>query len=205
MDWAAIGEVIKVLALVATAGAAWFAATVTYRGLSKWRAETIATRKAELAEKVLADFYRARDIINNARSPDDLGHEGATRQKAESESEDDSRLLNRYFATFEMLKKEQEFFAQLHARRYRFIAHFGPEAARPYNQLHESYVKIVKAAHLLLITFSFQDLEGLPAERDKWEITIGRGTDDDKIPGQLDAIVEAIEKICCPAIQDAAK
>ncbi len=72
MDWAVFGEVVKVLGSVATAGAAWFAATIAYRGLNKWRAETIGKRKAELAEEVIADFYEARDIIIAARSPGSL-------------------------------------------------------------------------------------------------------------------------------------
>ena len=60
MDWASVGEVVKVLAPVATAGAAWFAAIIAYRGLNKWRAETIGKRKAELAEQALVAFYVAR-------------------------------------------------------------------------------------------------------------------------------------------------
>ncbi len=37
MDWASVGEVVKVLGPVATAGAAWFAAIIAYGGLNRWR------------------------------------------------------------------------------------------------------------------------------------------------------------------------
>ena len=45
MDWASVGEVVKVLGPVATAGAAWFAAIIAYGGLQQvairdaWKAE----------------------------------------------------------------------------------------------------------------------------------------------------------------------
>jgi hypothetical protein len=41
----AVGEVIRAVAPVFTAGAACFGAYIGYRGLEKWRAETIGKRK----------------------------------------------------------------------------------------------------------------------------------------------------------------
>ena len=130
-SWSDIGELIKDLAPFFTAGAAWFAAWTAWRGLNRWRAETIGKRKAEIAEEVLADFYEARDIINPARSPGSLGGEGGTRQRFEWETEEDTRMLDAYFRTTERLSKNAEFFAKLDARRYRFIAVFGKESAKP--------------------------------------------------------------------------
>src|SRR5262249_32311273 len=92
---------------------------------------TIGKRKAELAEEVLGDFYEARDIITAARSPGGFGHEGVARPKAEWETEDDRRTLNAYFRTMERLRNKEEFFARFHARRYRFMAHFGTESGQP--------------------------------------------------------------------------
>lgn len=39
------------------------------RGLNAWRAETVGRRKTELAEEVLAQFYRARDVLTWVRFP----------------------------------------------------------------------------------------------------------------------------------------
>ena len=39
------------------------------RGLDAWRAEVVGRRKAELAEEVLAQFYRIRDVVAWARLP----------------------------------------------------------------------------------------------------------------------------------------
>ena len=134
----------KVLGAAATAGAAWFDATIAYHGLNKWRAETIGKRRAELAEEVLADFYQARDIITAARSPGSFGHEGSARQRAVWENEDDARKLNAYFATTERLENKAEFFAQLRARRYRFMAHFCRTAAKPYDELFKIRAEILR-------------------------------------------------------------
>lgn len=178
----ALGQFIGAVAPAVTAGAACFAAWIAYRGLEKWRAETIGKRKAELAENVLADFYEARDIIRDARSPLSFGDEGQSRQKEAWETEIDTGTLNSYFRTFERLNKKREFFAQFHARRYRFLAIFGQEASKPYDELFRIYTEIVKAVIMLMKTHHPHGLDyqlhpdvlgSLPDERKKWEATIG--------------------------------
>ena len=199
-------ELAKALPSVVTAGAAIYGVVIAKAGLDKWRAETIGKRKAELAEEVLADFYQARDIINAARSPGSLGHEGATRQKAEWESEEDTRNLNGYFVAYERLRNKEEFFAQFHARRYRFMAHFGLEAGKPYDELHKIYAQIVVAVRMLIGTYQQRTQGSLPENREAWEATIGWGLlENDKIPAELDVLIDDIERICRPAIQEAAK
>src|SRR4029077_857524 len=46
-------------------------------------------------------------------------------------TEDDTRTLNAYFVPAERLAKNGEFFSQLMAHRYRFLAVFGQQAALP--------------------------------------------------------------------------
>ena len=58
MDWEVVGEVVKVVGLVApvaTAGAVWFAAIIAYRGLNKWRAELGHAEMVEMLIKRGAD------------------------------------------------------------------------------------------------------------------------------------------------------
>jgi hypothetical protein len=199
-------ELLKAVPSVVTAVTAVVGVAIAARGLHKWRAETIGKRKAELAEEVVADFYEARDILNAARSPGSLGHEGTTREKAAWETEQDTRILNAYFTTAERLFNKEEFFAQFYARRYRFAAHFGVEAAKPYDDLHKIYAHVVVAVRMLIGTYRQRSEGSLPENRRRWEESIGWAvTEDDKIPSRLDAIVEDIEKICRPAIQEAAK
>ncbi len=71
MGWSDVSELVKVLGAVATACAAWFAAYTAYRGLQKWRDETLGKRKTELAEQVLASFYEARAYSLGSELPSD--------------------------------------------------------------------------------------------------------------------------------------
>ena len=54
MDWASVGEVVKVLGPVATAGAAWFAAIIAYGG------------SQQVAIKPLDELWLIRVKINSA-------------------------------------------------------------------------------------------------------------------------------------------
>jgi hypothetical protein len=200
-----IEHIVQTLGAVATAGAAWFAAIIAFRGLTKWRSETIGKRKAELAEEVLADFYQARDIIVASRSPGSFGHEGNTRVRAAWETDDDARALNSYFAINERLSSKQDFFAQLHARRYRFIAHFGLAAAKPYDDLFHIRSEIISAVQMLIMTHRQREQGSLPNDRRDWQDIIwARRGATDPIPSRLDEIVKEMESTCRPAIQEIA-
>jgi hypothetical protein len=74
------------------------------RALAAWK------RKTEFAEEVLTDFYKAREVIDAARSPGGFEGEGATRQIEPWETEDDTRTLNAYFRTAERLRGQADFF-----------------------------------------------------------------------------------------------
>ena len=109
MNWTDVGEIIKALGPAFTAAAAWFAAVIGYRGLTKWRQETIGKRKFEIAEEVLADFYEAREIITFARFRGYSREEGASRPTEIWETESDFRALNAYFVPAERLAKRASF------------------------------------------------------------------------------------------------
>jgi hypothetical protein len=167
------------------------------------RALEASKRRTEFAEEVLGDFYQARDIIQSARSPGGFGDEGATREKESWETESDTRFLNSYFRTLERLDKKTEFFAQLLARRYRFIAIFGPEAAKPYDDFWRVRGEIIVAVQMLLQTHRQRELGSLPQDRKTWETTMGWvHTAQDPIEVRLNQIIEDIEKTCRPVIQE---
>jgi len=162
-----------------TAGAACFGAYIGYRGLERWRAETIGKRKAELAEEVLADFYEAREIIQAARMPGSLSNEGDSRAKSPDETEADTRTLNAYFSVAERLSKKTEFFAQVESRRYRFIAHFGLPAAEPYMTLRKIHGEILVNVRMLLMTHRQRQLGANPTSIEHWQKTIWEMSEND--------------------------
>lgn len=182
MDWASVGEVVKGIAPVATAGAAVVAAIIAVRGLNSWKKK----RRVELADEVLADFNKARDIIRRLRSarrsPVSFGHQNDIHTKHTSETEEEAppdddamlkkiideefsaepeektqeetRRLNGYSAVAEGLSKEAEFFDQLEARRHRFIAaNFGADADKPYKELKGIRGEIEDAAWNLRVLY----------------------------------------------------
>jgi hypothetical protein len=210
VDWSAFfiaaGETIKVLGAIATGGAAVTAAYVARRGLQKWRDEAIGKRRAELAEEVLADFYEARDLINSARVPGSMGGEGSSRHRSEHETEQQSKYFDSIFCVVERLGKKADFFAQLASRKYRFVAHFGQPASKPYDDLNMIYSEIIAAVRMLMITYGQDNSEARIARQEKWENAIGWGLGDvaDTVPERLNQIVAAIENICRPVIQEVA-
>ncbi len=178
---------------------------IAARGLNRWRAETIGKRKVELAEEVLADFYQARDIIAAARSPFGTSGEGDTRPKGANETEEDTRVLNGYFRAAERLRVKAEFFAQAWARRYRFIAVFGPGAGKAYDDIFEVRNEIIVSVGSLIHAHRASDSAELARARRHWENTIWEGEPDDPIPDRVDQIIKTIEGACRPVIQEAAK
>jgi hypothetical protein len=162
-------------------------------------------RLTEFAEEVLADFYEARDDINAARSPGGFSSEGRTRPRGPDESEDDTATLNSYYSVAERLSKRTEFFSRLEARRYRFIAHFGLPAAEPYATLRAIHAEIVVTVRMLLMTHGQRQLGTNPSNIEAWRGTIWQISESDPTQGRLDAMVEAMERTCRPAIEESAR
>lgn len=200
MSWETVGEVIKAVAPVFTAGAACIGVYIAFRGLSKWHNETVGKRRIELAEDVLSDFYQARDIIKAARSPFSYAHEGLSRKNDDKETDADTQILNAYFAVTERLMKNADFFAETWARRYRFSAVFGSNAAKPYDDLFEVRNEIIVSVRSLISAHGHPLSAEDNAAKVQWENTIWSQVEDDSIPARLDHAVEVIEAVCRPTI-----
>lgn len=163
------------------------------RKLGDWR------RRAEIAEQVLADFYTARDIFSEARQPFSFGHEGTTRpDRLHEETEEQARLKDAIYTPWERLSTERVFFFEMQARRYRFVALFGPEAEEPFTVINRSYNEIYRATGHLLD----KRVQSAPVARGRYEAVIGWGTSDtDQFKDRLDVAVEQIEKLCVPILR----
>jgi hypothetical protein len=65
--------------------------------------------------------------------------------------------------------------------------------------------EVMIGVRMLISSHRDGDHGSLPQAREMWKAMIGWGTpDEDTIPGRLDRIVEAVENICRPVIQDVA-
>ena len=163
----------------------------------------IKKRRAVLAEEVLADFYQARDIIQGARHPGGYTSEGSTRPKTDWETDRDVSLLDSYYRTTERLLAKADFFAQLHAKRYRFLALFGPNTESSFDEIFKVRHEMNVGVHVLIMNQRNANL-GIDASiRERMEARIWNMEDaDDPITVRLNQSVQGIETICQPIIQD---
>jgi hypothetical protein len=179
-------------------GAAWVAGWVGLRGLDAWRTETVGRRRAELAEEVLTQFYRVRDIVAWARFP-------AHREPADGETEGEvaTRRNAAALAPVERLASQNQVFSELQASRYRFMAHFGEEAARPFEEIRAVQEEIVHAAGQLARAGGQPATAQAAKDQEGWAKSVGWGDlDTDALAHRLDRAIKAIEQICRPLIAE---
>jgi len=122
---------------------------VAIYSIDAWRREHVGRRRMELAEDTLALFYEAADAIRHIRSPVGYGHETERVERAERESDEQFEARKTASVVFYRYDQHRELFNRIHATRYRFLALFGAEAAKPFEELHEVTRKIIVAARLL--------------------------------------------------------
>jgi hypothetical protein len=165
------------------------------RGLDTWRSELVGRRKTELADEVLAQVYRARDVLTWARTPvvgEGVGPEWTANSVSWNQA---------LSAPIERITEESELFSQLHANRYRFIAYFGETASSAFEEIRSVHAEVVAAAGEL-VRDSADSASAGEAQREIWQGAIGWGQrEDDGIPARLDNALRQIEQICLPMIQ----
>jgi hypothetical protein len=212
-------ELVRTLGSTVTAVAAVIGVVIAAHGLNKWQAETAGKLRIGLAEGVLADFYEARDIIQAARSPQaprtllDLGSgpplnlegEPSTRRRVAWETPVMTEAYDKMYVAASRLENKTEFFSKLHARRYRFVAHFGPEAAKPYEEVRRVHDEIIIASRYL-VSCALGGFTGDPKVPEQWKITVQFDPKkEDQIAKRLDAAIAQMEQTCRPIIQAGVK
>jgi hypothetical protein len=198
---------VEAIGALLTGIATVLAGIAALRGLDAWRRETVGRRKAELAEEVLAQFYRARDIITWARFP--VAHapnapgDGALDG---SDAPKDAREKRRMYAPVQRLAQESQIFSELQASRYRFMAYFGEQAAQPFDEIRSLQNEVVAAAGKLIRAQGGPDTRETRHNRGRWEKAIGWGADqeEDRIAHRLERAVRDIESVCRPLIDERA-
>jgi len=177
------------MAGLATLIAGWAA----IRGVGAWRSELVGRRKAELAEDVLAQFYRARDVIIWARLPDRPLHDAL-------QADDADQRHQSHASPIERLTEESALFSELQASRYRFMAYFGEGSAHPFEEMREIRGEVISSAQSLIRD---PNERASDAERDRWEDAIGWIDDsDDPLARRLAETIASVERVCRPLIAD---
>ncbi len=199
MTWADLGEFIKAVARVFTAGAACFAAWIAYKGLTRWQTEVLGRRRMELAEDVLSNLYEAKRLITVIRFPFATEGESAARVAPPGETDEQKRLRDSYFAPLGRYEHHMKFFSDLRAKRYRMMALFGPKVAEPFDEIEQTLSKIIAAARMLLRTAG-DEIRDVEFHR-KLEATIWQAEENDEHATKVDKAVTDIEAICRPVLE----
>jgi len=138
-------DVANILVSISIIIAAW----AVIIGVNAWRREYVGKRRLELAEEVLALFYEARDVIRYIRNPFSFVGEGSTRNAAPNESPEEKQLTDNAYVVFERYNKRQDLFNKLYSMRYRYMARFGRDSAKPFDDMHKIVNEIFISARML--------------------------------------------------------
>jgi len=199
-----ISVCIELFSTLLSAGATVFAACVAIYGINAWKREFKGKRDIELAEEVLELFYRARDAIRAIRSPFGYSHEGqkvVERLKAEgTEGGIDLRMAT----VLERYEAREETFQKLQTIHYRFMARFGKDKTKPFDDLRECVNSIFMAAKMLSILQESIKEGGLDSDTKKSQreqmnqlrVDLWWGyPGNDRITTKVDAVVKEMEEI----------
>jgi hypothetical protein len=198
-------ENIKIALEVVNTIAILTASIIAIRGINAWRKEFQGKRNIELAEEVLVLFYEARDAIRAIRNPFGFQGEGSTRKPQENETPVQKAARDRAYVVYERFEKRQEVFNKLHSKRYQFMARFGNEKAKPFEDLWNIVFEIqISAMQLAEIwsefAFDQDDRDRLKEEKKEHESKIWQYGKNDIIDPRVEKVISDIEEICKPII-----
>ena len=172
-------------------------------GVNAWRREYVGKRRLELAEEVLSLFYEARDVIRYIRNPFSYSGEGSTRNAAPNESPEEKQINDNAYVVFERYNKRQDLFNKLYSMRYRYMAQFGKDSAKPFDDLYKIVNEIFTSAHMLSHYWKQQGRRNWKNDEEfqkhlkdmrKYEsIFWEHGFDEDSITPKVNAVISDIE------------
>jgi hypothetical protein len=176
---------------------------LTEQKLRQDKESLVHRRRFELAESVLGDAYRFRDLMAYVRNGAAFGSEGDTRKSEEYEAENIRHSRNVYFVPIERLQKESEFISGMMAKQFAARAHFGPDASRAFALFAQS-VQRVQVAAGMLIKLSGQESNDLKLtedlRKDIWAPLASLRPGGDEVKKQIEEAVSLIEAFCVPVL-----
>jgi len=180
-------------------------------GIGSWRREYIGKKRAELAEEVLCLFYEARDAVQHIRNPFSQGNEGSSRKADENETPEQKEAYDKAYVLFERFNTHLELFNKMHSIRYRFMAQFGTDAGKPFEDFRKT-LNIMQASAQALARAWAENYRHFRTEKQEaahydfitkqenifWECL----PEEDTIKPKVEKCIDDIEKICRPIIDN---
>jgi hypothetical protein len=180
-------------------------------GIGSWRREYIGKKRAELAEEVLCLFYEAKDAVQHIRNPFSHGNEGSSRKADEKETPEQKDAYDRAYVLFERYNTHLELFNKMHSIRYRFMAQFGVDAGKPFEDFRRTLNTMQASAQALARAWAenyrhFRTEKQETSHYDfitKQENIFWEGLpEEDTIKPKVEKCVDDIEKFCRPIIDN---
>lgn len=178
-------------------------------GINSWKREFRGKRKMELAEDVLTLFYEAQAAIHHMRNPLAGGSEGKSREREDLETEDQSLLRDRAFVLIERYLRYEKTFSRIQSLRFRFMATFGKDTIKPFDELNMIVSQIILAAKRLPGIWEKSETdfeapikgEGHLTRRARMESFFYEDLEEkDEVLKKLNAVISSVETTCSKAI-----
>lgn len=180
-------------------------------GIGSWRREYIGKKHVELAEEVLCLFYEAKDAVQHIRNPFGQSNEGSSRKADENETPEQKQAFDRAYVLIERFNTHIELFNKMHSIRYRFMAQFGTDAGKPFEDFRRTLNEIQVSAQALARAWAenyrhFRTETQQTYHNDfikKQENIFWEGLhEEDTIKPKVEKCIDDIEKICRPIIDN---
>jgi len=183
------------------------ASVVAIWGINAWRREFKGKRDIELAEDVLCLFYRAERAIEAIRFPIYNLREGQNREPEPNETPEQKQARDRAYVVFKKIMEHSDIFDELYKLRFRFMARFGKDKVKPFDEVKrivdEIWVSTKRLAELWTVKMSKSELSEETQKRiNEHEAVIWSGWGEDTIKTRLEKTVQDVEEICRPIIGD---
>lgn len=181
-------------------------------GVNAWRREYVGKRKLELAEEVLSLFYKSRDVIRAIRNPGSSIGEGSTRNASPNETPEEKRIYDQAYVTHERYAKQSELFSKLYSMRYRYMAMFGRDSAKPFDDLAMVIAEILSAADTVVYYWRDQLFQSESESREQRQVRLDKirqyesiiwkmNPEKDSITPRIEQIVSQIEAKTHPILE----
>jgi hypothetical protein len=124
-------------------------AVVGFRTFDKWRREKIEEKRINVAFDALEMAYESKFVFQVVRAPLIEGWEWAKMERWEGESDSDWNRRGPFYATFERIKANKDFFQQVWKMQPKCMAVFGPDIEKTFMKIHQARRHIEVAAQML--------------------------------------------------------
>jgi hypothetical protein len=158
-------------------------------------------RRVELAEEVLASFYKFKDVIAAARSPAAYGEEGASRPRDGDEQREIARNRDTYYVPLERLNKHLDFLSDMFSKRYRARAMFRGDIDKGFQLANEALTAIQVSAGMLIRAVGDERRNPEFWEKLEADIWDGFGGDHDRVSPKIEECIRLIEGTLAPFLE----